>query len=303
MCGGTTFNSPLHENEHLMVEDDAPKDIQSRRTFGARLKQIAANERDMLHTKGKNAITLKPFRRLSVSVNDEASNLDILPVLEDSLLDKIVILKAHPGEMPMPTGTSEEKTAFAEKIKSELPAYLAYLLKMQIPAEIKGGRYGVEAFQDKEIVEAMQETAPEHQLDELILKAFPARVEPWDDTALQMYVDLMNSSVEAAARKILASPRTCGMYLSRLAAKNPRYKKRTVNGNQKYRIEFHVDGKSVHQQSSKTVIDFKTGQYVTGKPVCVKEETHVTVVDPKTGQHATGTPIIVRSFAKESVTG
>jgi hypothetical protein len=73
-----------------MVEDDAPKDIQSRKTFGARLKQIAANEKDTLHAKGKNAITSKPFRRLSISVNDEANNLDILPVLEDSLLDKIL---------------------------------------------------------------------------------------------------------------------------------------------------------------------------------------------------------------------
>jgi len=104
MSGATPFNSNLFEAEHLMIEDDvASSDIRSRRNFGAHLKQFTANEGVQHHAKGRPAMTLIPFWRVSVSLNDEPENLAIIPPIDDSLSDKIILCKVSRHELPMPT--------------------------------------------------------------------------------------------------------------------------------------------------------------------------------------------------------
>ncbi len=64
------------------------------------------------HAKHREPLTLTPFWRLSISVNDEPENLMVLPPIDESLGDKMILLKARRTEMPMPTGTTEERDAF-----------------------------------------------------------------------------------------------------------------------------------------------------------------------------------------------
>jgi hypothetical protein len=169
MSGATSFNSNLFEAEHLMVEDDiASHDIRSRISFGNYIKQFAANEEVQHHAKNRPAMTLKPFWRMSISCNEEPENLMILPPMDDSLADKMTILKAYRKPLPMPTETPEERSAFQAKVRSELAAYLYYLLNLEIPKELRAPRYGVVAYQNPEIVKAMKNTAPEFRLLELI---------------------------------------------------------------------------------------------------------------------------------------
>jgi hypothetical protein len=115
---------------------------------------------------------MNPFRRVSVSVNDEPEHLGVLPPLDDSLIDKILILKCYKHPMPMPTTTPEEEAAFRAKIREELPAYLAYLLKMEIPAELIDSRFGFKAYQNDEIVEAIEGKSPESQMLEMMDEVF-----------------------------------------------------------------------------------------------------------------------------------
>lgn len=141
MSGQTSFNSNLFEAEHLMVEDDiASCDIRSRRTFGTYIKQFTANEEVQHNAKNKQAMTRRPFWRISISCNEEPENLSILPPIDDSLLDKVIMLKADRKPMPMRTETHEERGAFQKRLKSELPAYLAYLIKLQVPEELQASR-------------------------------------------------------------------------------------------------------------------------------------------------------------------
>jgi hypothetical protein len=72
----------------------------------------------------------------------------ILPPIDESLSDKVIILQAKNKPMPMPTKTNEERSAFQATLRAELPAYLGYLLKMEIPKQIQGSRYGVETYQN-----------------------------------------------------------------------------------------------------------------------------------------------------------
>ena len=89
MCGETPFNSELFGCEHWVIEDEpASTRPGSRRHFGARIKDFCVNEFLSCHPKGRSAISLPPFRRLSISVNEESQNLSILPPMDESLADK-----------------------------------------------------------------------------------------------------------------------------------------------------------------------------------------------------------------------
>jgi hypothetical protein len=143
--------------------------------------------------------------------------------------------------MPMRTETHEERVAFQKRVKSELPAYLAHLIKLQVPEELQASRYGILAYQNPEIVKAMNDIAPEFRLLELIDQHFEEMKKPWVGTASELETELTGelSNVSAQARKLLHYFNTCGTYLGRLADKLPeRVQSSTVNGTKRYKIFF-----------------------------------------------------------------
>lgn len=235
MSGGTAFNSDLFGAEHLMVEDEQPStDIRARRAFGAQIKNVTVNEVQRLHGKGRDALMLKPFWRLSVSLNDEAENVQVLPPLDDSLEDKLIIMKAVRAEMPMPSETLEQRQAFWARLMADLPGFLEWLTRWEIPVELRCQRFGVKHYHHPEIVGILDTLAPEARLLSLIDGAlFP---EPGGDllgvanahdhyegTAeqIEQILTAPGSSCAFEARKLLSWSNACGTYLGRLAKKRP----------------------------------------------------------------------------------
>ena len=142
--------------------------------------------------------------------------------------------------MPMPTETYGERVAFQEKIKSELPSYLNYLLKLAVASELRASRYGILAYQNFDIMKAMNDIAPECRLLELIDQHFDGK-KPWVGRAIALETELLSedSNVREQTRNLLRYFNSCGAYLSRLADKRPdRVKSSTVNGSKKYAILF-----------------------------------------------------------------
>ena len=170
MTGRTEFNSDLFGAEHLMIEDDsASTDIRARRHVGAAIKNVTVNEGQRCHAKGRPGISLTPFWRLSISVNDEPENLMVLPPIEDSIEDKLIILKASKAEkMPMPTVTLEQRKAFWSKLEGELPAFVEFLTTWEIPENLLSDRFGITHFHHPEILRAIDGLAPEFRLMRLI---------------------------------------------------------------------------------------------------------------------------------------
>lgn len=226
--------------------------IRARRNFGAHIKQFSANEEVQHHAKGKQAMTLKPFWRMSISCNEEPENLAILPPMDDSLMDKMIILKAFRNPMPMPTETPEERAAFQTQIRAELPAYVYYLLKMEIPKDLRTARYGVRTFQHHELLKELNEIAPEYRLLELVDQCLfrsssrrgpgetsYVRLDEWRGSATELESLLRHpgNDLRDQVNKLLYASNTCGNYLSRLADKEPdRVKASTVNGARRYTI-------------------------------------------------------------------
>jgi hypothetical protein len=226
MSGLTPFNSDLFEAEHLMIEDEqASTDIRARRNFGAQLKNITVVDWQRCHAKNRVAVTLAPFWRLSITVNDEPENLMVLPPIDDSIKDKLIILRAAKKPMPMPTANLEQRRFFWEKLLAELPAFLHFLTQWEIPLGLVSERFGITHFHHPEILEAIDSLAPEFRLlrliDEVLFECVAAG--EWEGTAehLERQLCADASKCRNEARKLFTFNTACGVYLSRLAKKNP----------------------------------------------------------------------------------
>jgi len=170
MFDKTAFNSELFGCEHLLIEDPASSTrTESRNSFGDQLKKIAADETHHCHPKGREAITLAPFWRLSVSLNDDPDKLRILPNLTaPDLRDKVLMLRSLKAEMPMPTATNEQRAAFRSAILAELPAFAHYLLNVKVVAKYFDSRLGCRAWLNPEIAAMLYDDSPAGRLLELI---------------------------------------------------------------------------------------------------------------------------------------
>jgi hypothetical protein len=236
MTGGTAFNSDLFGSEHLAVEDEQPStDIRARRAFGAQIKNVTVNVDQRLHQKHRDAIVLQPFWRMSVSINDESENVQILPVIDDSIEDKLMIFRAERHVMPMPTGTAAERAAFWARLVSELPAMLKFLVNMEIPDGLRCERFGVQHYHHPEIMRLLNEVAPEVRLLTLIDATYFASPAAMLGVAqstprgpLVMTAEEIESGMTGAyashsfeARRLLGWSNACGTYLGRLAKVRP----------------------------------------------------------------------------------
>ncbi|MAK37260.1 MAG: hypothetical protein CMC15_13990 [Flavobacteriaceae bacterium] len=169
IIGRTNFNADLFEAEHLMIADEVPfTDLASRRVFGSKIKDITVNSIQTCHGKFANAIHLMPCWRLTISLNEESENLQMLPPLDTSLRDKIMLFKIKKAKMPLPCNSPQERKVFWEELKKELPAFIQFLQNWEIPQDLTDSRFGVAAYQHPDLVKVVEDMAPEKRLMELI---------------------------------------------------------------------------------------------------------------------------------------
>lgn len=245
MTGGTTFNADLFAAEHLMVEDVAEStDIRTRRHFGAHIKSFAVNRDQQCHGKGVQALTLTPFWRVTMSLNDDPERLLVLPPVDDDIADKIMLLNVGKREMPMPTNTADEVQAFWNALVAELPAFVHFLQHWEIPQELRSPRFGIIHYHHPELLTGLQANSPEQILLEMIDQEVfdPARqkTSPWVGlaVALQNRLTHEDSRCRRQADKLLQSPVACGTYLSRLEGQfADRFSSRRIQGRTEYTIQ------------------------------------------------------------------
>jgi hypothetical protein len=223
MNGSTPFNADLFSAEHLMLEDEMPAhDLKSRRSLGASIKSFTANEEQRCHAKGQTPFMARPFWRVTVSVNDEPENLMVLPPLDESLEDKMIILRAFKKKMPMPTTDLAERDAYWATLMEQVPHMLYDLTHWTIPEHMRSPRYGVTHYHNPDIVGMVNELSPEMKLIQLIDKEYAYNF-PVTATSVEIEQKLKDadSSVKDEARSLLNYNTSCGQYLSRLVTKLP----------------------------------------------------------------------------------
>jgi len=224
MTGKTNFNSELFYAEHLAIEDEAASTlIHDRRTFGANIKNMLVNETQPYYRKAREALTLSPFWRVSCTLNDEPESLMVLPPLDSDLLDKIILLKASFAKFPFESDDIKSRKKFREQISRELPAFLAFLSSWRVPDRMKDQRYGIQAWQHPELMEALADLAPQSALLSLIdaIKPWDAFNAPFKGTAMALKEILLEKDKHNRVNTLLKWNSACGAYLARLAKSNP----------------------------------------------------------------------------------
>jgi hypothetical protein len=226
MAGRTDFNSELFAAEHLALEDEqSTTDIRSRIQLGANIKAITVNEMHSCHGKNREAVNLRPFWRLSISLNDQEESLLVLPPITEDIADKLILLRCARPPTGFPTGTPELRAAYWQRLTSELPAFIDYLIEYQIPPKLADERFGVTHFHHPELLCALESLAPQTKLLELIDRELWQQTadESWEGTAseLENLLRHENSSVRFEAQRLLTWANACGAYLARIADKHP----------------------------------------------------------------------------------
>ena len=240
MTGATHFNGHLAGAEHLRISDENPlTDMRSRRNLGAQIKNICVEASQNIEDKHRTAITLKPFWRLSISLNDEPENLLVLPPLDEHTLDKLILLKAHRRGMPMPTATDEQKENFWRALASEFPAYAHWLLNtFEIPNGLVCQRFGIVHFQHPEITVELERFEAYMRLLAMIdSEIFKDNTrESWQGSAeeLERRLTYEGSVCTREARQLLNWPGATARHLGQLWRAHPeRSPDRSLSGDNK----------------------------------------------------------------------
>ena len=167
--------------------------------------------------------TLRPFWRLTITLNDEPETLLVLLPLDEHVADKIVLLRASRYPLLMPTITHDENHEFWQRLMSELLAFLHCLLhEYEPPAELRDARYVVAGWHNPELAEALHGLSPAAALLGLIDYLAPwGSANEWEGTAEELRPQLLQNGCTATdARRLLEWPQACGNYLATLAKKN-----------------------------------------------------------------------------------
>lgn len=230
--GRTDFNAELVGAEHLLIEEVPSTSRHEERVFfGEKIKEIVANDTARLHKKNRDAVTVEPFWRLSITLNDNPEKLRCLPPLTDDLAEKIIMLEALPAGnfWARFENEADPRLAFRNAIEAERPAFAHHLRTMTIPLEMPGSaaakqarRFGVSSFIPEGIGGTIFEGEPEHHLMLLIEKALD---DEWrgDAEDLKQFLCGIESSVKASACKLMGPVQlsTVGIWLRHLADRFP----------------------------------------------------------------------------------
>ncbi len=229
MTEGTPFNEELFHAEHLVIDDQAEStQFHARKQLGGAIKQVAVTYRHRCHAKRQTPVTLQPFWRMTICLNDTPERMMILPPYDPDYYNKILMLKVSPAEIPMPTRTPQERTAFWTALQGELPAFLEHLLAWEIPEKLLAERTGIHLYHHPDLVSQLIESTPEQELLELIDTALFSGPTGGSlihrrghnmckGTAAELMTALMKTpQTMVPAKGFLRDAKICGRYLGRL---------------------------------------------------------------------------------------
>lgn len=141
------FNTNLVSSPMWTIDDAvAQTDAKTREGYSQMIKMMTANEGVVMRGMHREGFRAPWFGRLTVTMNDDPDSLKMLPMTDISIKDKIVVICA------MDTGFKHGDWATDAMIDAELPFFAAYLRDIEPDPEIWGGRFGIKAYQDPEII-------------------------------------------------------------------------------------------------------------------------------------------------------
>ncbi len=178
MMEETTFNRDLAGAEHWQIEEPKTStDTRTRIQFGNSLKECFNNRDFSIHAKGKEAITLPISRRGTISLNSDPELLMVLPPLNGSVDDKLMLFlctKVEEVLKPFTVNGEQDRRTLWQTIMAEIPAVRAWLLKnfKTVPKDRRDVRFGIRAYHHPELRKELEAFTAEVRLLNIIDEGF-----------------------------------------------------------------------------------------------------------------------------------
>jgi hypothetical protein len=246
--GGTTFNRELIDSPIWNIDDGTMNsDPASHQKFSETIKRAVANPYFSYHPKFFDQQRAEWLGRVIVTLNSDATSVRMIPNLDASLEDKIIVLKF--ADETMRFGADVEQV-----IRRELPFFLRWLLDWEVPAHVVGeNRFGIKAFIHENIRVAAISSSDTGDILEIV-ESWVNRSGPslrerhgphWHGTATEWVTDVSgDDQLKALVSKF--TPRTIGRRFSeasRIRGTRIKFDPSTakLNGN-RYFISLEEDG-------------------------------------------------------------
>jgi len=178
MMEETTFNRDLAGAEHWPIEEPKTStDTRTRIQFGNAIKECFNNQLFSIHAKGKEAISLPLWRRGTISLNNEPDLLMVLPPLNGSVDDKMMLFNCDRVEKSIAFATvngEQDRAKLWGRFMGELVNIRAWLLASfkKVPKAMKDTRFGVLAYHHPELRKELAAFTSEMRLLNIIDEGF-----------------------------------------------------------------------------------------------------------------------------------
>jgi hypothetical protein len=200
LMGKTTFNKDLFHKPFWTVDDALPGDNnQDHKAFGTMIKRVTANNMFEFHAKFRDATQVAWSGRVMVTGNLDADSLRIIPDLDTSILDKLLLFKAAPRVSHFP-----EKHQLEAIVRQELPHLAAYLVAYNPPEHVvdQDPRYGVSRYHHPFLKQAAGDSNDSSTVRELIQIFLKDHPRDFEGTAVELMQLLL---VDEGTRALLGS--------------------------------------------------------------------------------------------------
>lgn len=217
LLGDTGFNRELFHVGLWAIDDATPGDsVAEHKKFSSLLKKMAANRSFEFHAKFRDPVMIEWAGRVVVTGNLDAESLRILPDLDTSILDKLMLFVCHGAKRRFPA--EEEMDQIMER---ELPHFLAWLDAWEAPAHVldEDPRYGVISYHHPLLRDAAGESTGAAMLSDILGSFLKARGSSFTGNATELMQELM---LDDTLRPILGrhSPQWVGVQLGKLESKD-----------------------------------------------------------------------------------
>ena len=220
LAGNSRFNADLARAELLYLDDNAASnDHTTRSRFAQQMKAYLFASSVAIEAKKETPIELCPVQALMIAVNDDPQHLRVLPEIDATMSDKIILLRTRVS--PLPEEIAMDQDRIKAKILEDMPGWLYLVENYDANGFINKKNGRLICFKNPDLMRMLNEISPEGKLFELISQSHIKLKKNWTGTASQVQSIVVNSNTENAfaARSLLKWHGACGQYLAKLAQK------------------------------------------------------------------------------------
>ena len=238
---GHAFNKAMAHSAVWMIDDQkAAATARDAKRFAEAIKKAVASPWVNYHPKYMDAKRLPWKGRVVLTTNLDFDSLEIIPRLDGSILDKLMLVRMKEDFRP----DFPPDHVLEPMILAELPHFLAFLRDWTPPPEIAGAtaRFGLAPIHDQDLVERAREMNPEHRTTEAIdfwkrgMADSTKPPEVWEGTSTALLAEFGNYPNMAPIIKSY-SPISLGKALVKIAQYRPDITSRKVHNTLVWRID------------------------------------------------------------------